>query len=162
MRLRVAAVLLVSLAACGDGGDVCAARHENYRVHATLSMREPGKSASENGADASQLSGKLSVSVTPDRAITSCRDGVVSETTPALSLLDTKLEMRDGTFTVDVPSTTYPAIYTPALWLGVHLDENGNGRCDDGEPAGGVELTRAEHAEVHLELVRAACDLPRL
>lgn len=163
MRLRLVVPLLLALASCGDAGDdVCAARHDSYRVHATLSMREPGKSAGEDAAGVSPLAGKLSVSVTPDRAIVACKDGLISETTPALSLLDTKLDMRDGAFTLDVPTTTYPAIYTPALWLGVHLDENDNGRCDDGEPAGGVELQRSENVDVHLELVRAACDLPRL
>lgn len=163
MRVWLGVPLLLSLAACGDAGDdVCAARHDNYRVHATLSMREPAKSAGEVASETAPLAGKLSVMVTPDRAIVACKDGLATETAPAASLLDTKLDMQDGSFTVDVPTTTYPAIYTPALWLGVHLDENGNGRCDDGEPAGGIELQRGDNVDVHLELVRSACDLPRL
>jgi hypothetical protein len=48
------------------------------------------------------------------------------------------------------------------LWLQVRLDENGNGRCDDGEPAAGAELQRSENVALQLELVRAACDLPTL
>jgi hypothetical protein len=70
--------------------------------------------------------------------------------------------MRDGSFSLDVPTTTYPMVHTPVLWLQVRLDENANGRCDDGEPAAGAELQRSENVALQLELVRAACDLPTL
>jgi hypothetical protein len=108
------------------------------------------------------LAGKLQVSVTPDRAIVACKDGLASEVTPAADVLSATLDMQNGSFSLDVPSTTYPAVHAPVLWLEVRLDENGNGRCDDGEPAAGVELQRSENVSLQLELVRAACDLPTL
>jgi hypothetical protein len=164
MRLQQLVPLFVALAACGEAGDdVCVPRHDSYHVTATLSLREPGKSAGgEDAGAATPLSGKLQVTVTPDRAIMACKDGLASELTPASYVLDTTLDMRDGSFSLDVPTTTYPMVHTPVLWLQVRLDENGNGRCDDGEPAAGAELQRSENVALQLELVRAACDLPTL
>ena len=162
MRPQLLVPLFVALAACGEAGDdMCAPRHDSYHVDATLSLREPGKTAGEAAA-AVPLAGKLQVSVTPDRAIVACRDGLASEVTPASDVLNATLDMQNGSFSLDVPSTTYPAVHTPVLWLEVRLDENGNGRCDDGEPAGGVELQRSENVSLSLELVRAACALPTL
>ncbi len=162
MRPQLLVPLFVALAACGEAGDdACAPRHDTYHVDATLSLREPGKSAGE-GAAIAPLAGKLQVSVTPDRAIIACKEGLASEVTPAADVLNATLDMQNGSFSLDVPSTTYPALHAPVLWLEVRLDENGNGRCDDGEPAGGVELQRSENVSLQLELVRAACALPTL
>jgi hypothetical protein len=166
MRLPGAAPLplvLCVLAACGDdGAEICAARHESYHVSAALSVRDPEKAAAEGAEAVAPLKGKLLVSVEQDRSILDCHDGLVSESYPAAPLLYTTVALSGPSFTLDVPSTIYPAIYVPMLWLSVRLDENGNGRCDDGEPAGIAELAREANASVQIELMHAACPLPAI
>lgn len=165
MRLLGTAPLLLALsllAACGDGGDMCAARRESYHVNASLSLREPEKAAAEGAEAAPAIQGKLLVSVEQDRAISNCHDGLISETFPAGSLMTTTIDLAGPSFTLDVPSTTYPAVYVPMLWLSLRLDENGNGRCDDGELAGFAELPRDPNVNVHVELIPAACPLPKI
>jgi hypothetical protein len=152
------------LGACGDGGaEVCAPRSESYHVTAALRMREPAKSVTDSGeAEAVLPRGKLLVTVEQDRSIQGCHDGLVTESYPAQQLLSTTIALDGSSFTLDVPSTFYPAIYVPMLWLQVRLDENGNGHCDDGELAGVAELARDANVNLQLELVSAACPLPAI
>lgn len=139
---------------------MCASRRETYHVNASLSLRDPEKAAAEGTELAPAIQGKLLVSVEQDRALSSCHDGLISETFPAGPLMTTAVDLAGPGFALDVPSTIYPAVYVPMLWLSVRLDENDNGRCDDGELAGFAELTRDSNVSVHVELMPAACPLP--
>jgi hypothetical protein len=163
MWLRRLAPLLVApallLAACEQGtDDACTPVQESYRVSASLSVHE-SVDAQGKMAEVEDPIGRVLASVTEDTSIISCGGGLVGQQTPGVELVSSVPVNVDETgFALTVNSTVYPELGdASALSLRVVLDENGNGRCDDGEPSGGSVLPRAARAHVSVELKRQPC-----
>jgi hypothetical protein len=158
MWLRLGSPLLLALACCGvsDESELCATRHESYRVTVSVRMLESSETTSEPVEQAP--AGRLLVSVSEDSSILSCGAGLVAEATPGTELIS-KLRVTAQTlpFALEIPATVYPELHTPELWMNVLWDENGNGACDDGEPTGVARVEREEDSHVQVVLSRQNC-----
>jgi hypothetical protein len=160
------AVLLLGGIECGDrSGDLCTPAYATYHYEVHASLREPGKSAATSqGVDSTAASsvalseGALRVRVFEGSSIVACSGDVATHATPGSTLFSKQLSARPEGVRIDLPQSFYPQLLEPDLYLEVLLDQNANGRCDDGEPSGTVSLPRSEELhEVDIELVSGPC-----
>lgn len=160
MRLRdsvpVLCVPAFLLGACEpETSDACASVEELYRVTVDVGLREDA----DKSATAEDPQGRVLVTVHESSSVLSCSGDLVSVATPGADVVSQVPVWVDAAgFTVDVPSTLYPnAAEPPQLDMEVLLDENGNGRCDDGEPQAYAPVARVPRSRALVELVRRPC-----
>jgi hypothetical protein len=156
MRRLLAACTLLTLAACDEPGDAaCVTREESYRVVTTVGLPEPTKTADEIPV----TSARVLATVFEESSIISCGGGLVGVATPGHSLMsDVPVYIDAAGFTLDVHATVYPEMGPGSqLTLSLLFDENGNGRCDDGEAMASGRIDRAPHSTLSLSLAPGRC-----
>lgn len=160
MRRLLIACTLLTFAACaepGAGADPCAQRDESYRITTALTLPEPTKSTDD---EIPVTSARVLANVDEASSIIACDGKLVSEQTPGRALMSNVPVYIDAAgFTLDVRATVYPELGARELSLSLLFDENGNGRCDDGEPMASTPIERVPHARLSLTLVRGRCQL---
>lgn len=152
MRLKHALPSLALIAcACGERAATCATYDQTYRVRVALHVDPSG--------DATRpLPGHVLASVSEESSVLACKEGVISTSSPGRMLLSPRAVPLEGAgFTLRLSANTYAQAPVSSLRLQVLVDENENGRCDDGEPLGEAALARAAQSHVQLTLHRAPC-----
>lgn len=148
----------VAVAACEHGpGDACVPEEATYSVTAQVSLDESvDQGPAKTTADPFQ--GVLAT-VSEASSISACGNGLASLQSPGTELVSNRPVAVDAAgFTLRFSSRFYPELQAPApLALEVVLDENANGRCDDGEPSGHAPLQRALGSRVSVALTRGPC-----
>ncbi|HEX6245053.1 MAG TPA: hypothetical protein VFZ61_29230 [Polyangiales bacterium] len=147
---------LVVLTACQPESDApCAMKEATYSVTAQVSLSDQVTERKTAGVEPRVLA-----SVWQSSTVTSCSGDLVSVTSPGAALVETRpVSVDSAGFTLRFSESLHPQLDAPELGLEVLLDENGNGRCDDGEPSGQVAVPRSLRAHVRVELTPAACRL---
>lgn len=103
-------------------------------------------------------SGHLLASVSESSSVIACNNGVAQQAIPGRALLrQQRVDSSSGTFRLRVPATVYPRVGSSNAVLQLLLDDNDNGRCDDGEPHASTVIERAPRSAVRIELLRNAC-----
>jgi hypothetical protein len=150
---RIALLSLTLLAACEPAGDACVCEEATYSVNALVSLNEE-----PTATKASTNAGRVLASVSESSSVVGCGDGLTTQVSPGRHLVSNQPVFVDaGGFTLRFSSSTYPELDSPALSLEVLLDENANGRCDDGEPSAQVPLERSLRSRVQVALMRSPC-----
>jgi hypothetical protein len=132
MRRLLTACTLLTLAACGDeNGADCAPREESYQVTVAVTMPTATKST-EPGIVAVP---RVLASVYEDSSLSCVGGGLASLSWPGAELVSGVPVAIDAEgFTLNVHTTVYPDLGSAdPLRLTLLFDENGNGRCDQGE-----------------------------
>jgi hypothetical protein len=140
----------MTLAACGDeqGADLCAPREESYQVTVAVTMPTATK-RTEPGIVAIP---RVLASVYEGSSLSCAGGGLVSMSWPGAELMTRVPVAIDAAgFTLDVHATVYPELLQgPAGAIGLSLlfDENGNGRCDEGELEASALIERVPQSTV--------------
>lgn len=150
MRL-LAICTLLTLAACGDesSADVCATREESYQVTVAVTTPTPTKST-DPGMVAMP---RVLASVYEDSSISCVGAGLASVMWPGAELMSgVPVAIDAAGFTLNVHTIVYPDLLPdgPAAPMGLTLlfDENGNGRCDQGELEASATIQRVPQSTV--------------
>ena len=85
------------------------------------------------------VQGSLLVTVSESQSVVSCSEDLVTMATPGAELARASFGLYSSSFALDVPAVVVAGQH-PTIRVRALLDENDNGRCDDGELVGDVTL----------------------
>lgn len=98
----------------------------------------------------------LLVTVAESSSVVDCGEDIVRIARPGAELVTAAFDPGSESFALDVPADVIGG-HRPSIWVRALLDENGNGRCDDGEPVAAVEVDEGELGDLALALSRDGC-----
>jgi hypothetical protein len=131
-----------------EEGGACEVERVRYQLHGTITAHPTHDKSRTSIAP-------LLVSFSETTSVVHCDEDLMRVATPGAEL-DSKAFAPDFAadtqeFTFEVPGAVIGG-HRPSFYVRALVDENDNGRCDDGELVGFAELTDAELGNIAIEL----------
>jgi hypothetical protein len=133
-----------------QGGE-CKVEDVTYHLRGEL-VRADGSIGDKSSA----RTGSLLVSVAESSSVVECSEDIVRVASPGAELHTAAYDVDSHSFSLDLPSVIIGG-QRPSIWVQALLDANDNGRCDEGEFVGAVELEDDELGDIAIELGNEGC-----
>jgi hypothetical protein len=133
-----------------QGGE-CKVQDVTYHLRGDL-VRADGSPRDKSSA----RTGALLVSVAEGSSVVECSEDIVRVASPGAELHTAAYDFDADSFSLDLPSVIIGG-QRPSIWVQALLDANDNGRCDEGELVGAVELDDDELGDIAIEHSHEGC-----
>jgi hypothetical protein len=139
-------------------GGACKVESVTYHLRGELVRADSSidKSSASLNDNSRVRSGALLVSVAEGSSVVECSEDIVRIASPGAELHTAAFGADADSFALDLPSAIIGG-QRPSIWVQALIDANDNGRCDEGELVGALELEDSELGDIAIALSNDGC-----